>query len=496
MDDDHGNGDSHVRWARLRFAIVGTLLAAPPRRGELKAALEALSEKQWRHPTTSELTTFGFSTVERWFYIARNESKDPVLVLRRRRRKDAGGTPSLVERVRLALVRQHQLYRTWSYQLHYDNLVVVAARDDLGKVPSYSTVVRYMKRHGLRKRPRLGPRGRPGVERAEQRLEDREVRSFEAEYVHGLFHADFHSGSLRVLTPAGEWAVPLLLGVLDDHSRLSCHGQWYLDENTENYVHGVGQAFQKRGLPRAFMEDNGGPMIAAETQGGFERLSIIAEQTLSNSPYQNGKQEVFWAQVEGRLLPMLERVKDLTLAQLNEATQAWLECEYNRKPHSETGEPPLSRFLAGKSVGRPSPSSEELRAAFTMAVTRTQRRSDGTVTVDGVRFEVPSRFRHLERVALRYARWDLSYLLLCDPQSDTVIGRLYPVDKVRNAEGRRRALGPVTPEMAAMPAASPASGMAPLMEKLLADYRATGLPPAYLPKDEIAPRPDDEEDSQ
>jgi len=33
--------------------------------------------------------------------------------------------------------------------------------------------------------------------------------------------------------------------------------------------------------------------------------------------------------------------------------------------------------------------------------------------------------------------------------------------------------------------------MAPLLEKLLSDYRATGLPPAYLPKDETPP---DEED--
>jgi hypothetical protein len=27
--------------------------------------------------------------------------------------------------------------------------------------------------------------------------------------------------------------------------------------------------------------------------------------------------------------------------------------------------------------------------------------------------------------------------------------------------------------------------MAPLLRKLIADYAATGLPPAYLPKDEI-----------
>jgi len=38
------------RWARVRFAIVGPLLAAPPRRRQLKAALRELATRTWRHP--------------------------------------------------------------------------------------------------------------------------------------------------------------------------------------------------------------------------------------------------------------------------------------------------------------------------------------------------------------------------------------------------------------------------------------------------------------
>jgi hypothetical protein len=63
-----------------------------------------------------------------------------------------------------------------------------------------------------------------------------------------------------------------------------------------------------------------------------------------------GKQENFWAQVAGRLLAMLEDVPDLTLGALNDATQAWVEHEYNRKVHSEIGEAPITRFLAGPDV--------------------------------------------------------------------------------------------------------------------------------------------------
>jgi transposase InsO family protein len=482
MADDQSNGGSHVRWARLRFALVGALLAAPPARGELKAALAALAQKRWRHPTTNDLVRFGFSTLERWYYQAKRERKDPVGALRRRVRKDAGRMPSMAERLRLALATQSRQHRSWSYQLHYDNLRVLAKKLALGPVPSYATVWRYMKASGLHKRKRLGPKNAPGVERAEERLEEREVRSFEVEYVGGLFHADFHSGSLQVLTPAGAFVTAFLLAVVDDHSRLCGHAQWYLAESAENYVHGLSQAFQKRGLPRAFMSDRGAAMRAAETREGLARLGVMPTPTLPYSPYQNAKQEVFWAQVEGRLMAMLEGVTDLTLALLNEATQAWVEGEYNRKVHSETNEEPLRRFLDGKSVLRASPSSDELRTAFTMEVERIQRRSDGTVTVEGVRFEVPSRFRHLERLTLRLARWDLSYLVLVDPQTDAVLCRLYPLDRARNADGLRRRVesaGPVVEKPV------PAPGMAPLLEKLMADYKSAGLPPAYLPKDEL-----------
>jgi hypothetical protein len=138
--------------------------------------------------------------------------------------------------------------------------------------------------------------------------------------------------------------------------------------------------------------------------------------------------------------------------------------------------------LRDKDVGRPCPSSEELRLAFCTEETRTQRRSDGTLTVDGRRFEVPSRFRHLERVTVRYASWDLGRMYLVDGQTGKVLDRLYPLDRARNADGQRRALEPVAAPAAF--AGPPAPTVPPLLSKLMSDYAALGLPPAYLPKDE------------
>lgn len=488
---DRRRGSLHDRWAELRFAIVGPLLASPPSRGELVVVLDALSKRVWIHPATGEPVSFGAPTIERWYYQSRNAGFDRVGALRKKVRKDSGTHPSMTPSLRSAVRAQYEAHPTWSYQLHADNLEVVCEEEvsSLGACPSYTTLRRYMKTVGLLRRPRAANSNRPGAERARARLEANEVRSYEATHVHGLWHSDFHFGSRKVLTRAGTREVPKLLGVLDDLSRVGCHAQWYLDEEAESFVHGLCQGFQKRDLPSALMTDNGSAMKAGETQAGLRDLSVEWSPTLEYSPYQNGKQEVFWAQIEGRLLPMLEGVPELTLSLLNEATQAWLELEYNRSPHSEIGMSPVAKMLAGPSVGRPCPGADDLRRAFRLHEARTQRRSDGTVSIEGVRFEVPSRLRHIERLDVRFARWDLSTADVIDAKSRVIIATLYPLDKQRNADGLRRALAPVAGAPA--PAPKPA-GMAPLLRKLIDTHRATGLPPAYLPKHDV----DDDQDNE
>jgi putative transposase len=484
--DKHGSR-VHERWARLRFSIIGQLLAAPPEKGALRASLEELAAREWRHPTTGAPVRFGVSTLERWFYRSRNERQDPVGVLRRKRREDAGKQASMTTALRQALLAQYDAHKGWSAKLHHDNLVALAeTRAALRPVPSYTTVRRFLRARGLTKRRPLTTRQTVGALAATARLDAREVRSYEADYVNGLVHWDCHVGSRKVLTPRGTWQTPVLFGVLDDRSRLACHLQWYLAESAENIAHGLSQAMQKRGLPRAAMSDNGAAMTATEITEGLARLGILHQTTLPYSPYANGKQETLWGQIEGRLMAMLEHVEDLTLAKLNEATQAWVEYDYNRQRHAEIDDTPLARFLAGPNVTRPCPDAATLRLAFTRTERRTLRKSDGTVIIEGRRFEVPNQYRHLSMVEVRYAAWDLTEVHLADLHTGTVLCRLFPQDKTRNASGRRRTLQPITTgTVAVAPASQPsARGMAPLLERLINRQTATGLPPAYLPKDE------------
>lgn len=471
-----------ITWAQLRFSIIGGLLARPPSKGQLSKELQILASRHYRHPSQDKWVSFGASTLERWYYKALNAA-DPIAALDRKQRSDTGQTKVMSPQLLAALQRQYQLYPDWSYKLHSDNLAaLVEQQPQLGQAVSYSTVIRRMHARGWHKKKSKRRHPSPGQVLAAERLQQREVRSFESEYVNALWHLDFHQGR-RVVDVNGQWHTPVALCVLDDHSRLCCHIQWYLNETAEALYHGLMQAFCKRGLPRSLMTDNGAAMIAHETQNGLMRLGITHDTTLPYSPYQNGKQEAFWAQLEGRLIKMLSRVQPLTLEFLNQASQAWIEMEYNRSHHEEINQAPLERYVKAANVSRPSPDAEMIRLAFSVEQNRSQRQSDGTIRINNIRFEIPSRFRHLPKLQVRYHSWDLSMAYLVDQRSKSLLARIYPQDKIKNSQGYRRSLQPA-PEPAHSAIKDDSDPIPPLLRKLLADYAATGLPPAYLPKEE------------
>src|SRR5271166_2412824 len=127
---------SHEQWAHLRFSVIGQLLAAPPAKRALRGELQKLADRDWRHPMTGAPARFSVSTIERWFYRAVKEQHDPVGVLKRKMRSDAGRQSSMSGAVREALFAQYTAHKSWSVQLHYDNLVALAEKSpDLRPVP-------------------------------------------------------------------------------------------------------------------------------------------------------------------------------------------------------------------------------------------------------------------------------------------------------------------------------------------------------------------------
>jgi putative transposase len=408
----------------FRFRILGGLLAKPPNPGELTAALKELAQGTYPTPWNGQEMKPSLRTLKRW-YAAAKASTRPTEVLQSKVRKDKETERVLVEVQKAWVLKMRELQRDWSVALIYDNFILVA--ENL-PAPSYSTILRFMRKKGLVQKVRRG-----------LHKSRRDVRSFEAEFVGELFHMDFHKGSRMVIDTDGTFKTPICMAIIDDKSRLDCHAQWYLNETTEVLCHGLTQALMKRGLPRCFYTDNGAAMKGEELVRGLETLGIKHSKTLPYSPHQNGKQESFWQPLEGRLMKMIPAGR-LKLEDLNQLTQAWIEQDYHCKVHSEIKTAPIERFMKEKGVLRDAPDNETLRKAFRTREKRTVRKNDGTITLDGVRFELPIHYRHLEMVTLKYARWDLGEADVVEESTLKPLHTIYPIDRVGNSSGLRKTL--------------------------------------------------------
>jgi putative transposase len=108
--------------------------------------------------------------------------------------------------------------------------------------------------------------------------------------------------------------------------------------------------------------------------------------------------------VRDQYLVELERRPPADLDELNRSFQAWVEQVYHRRAHSQTGQPPLERFLA---AGVPSvPSQAELSEAFRWSERRTVSKT-GTFGMHRNEYEVDAELAG-QRVELVFDPLDLS----------------------------------------------------------------------------------------
>lgn len=183
MDDHHG-ADLVRRRALLRFAVIGDLLVAPPPKGQLAAALERLATKTWTGVDGAPIR-FARSTIEHWYYTARNAT-DPVRALTAAARSDRGTFKVMDNALLDALEEQYTRYPEWTAKLHADNLAASVRRHHPERVPpSYTTVRRTLRRKGWARQRKVRTEGQ---RQALIRKGSREVRGFEMDHAHALWH--------------------------------------------------------------------------------------------------------------------------------------------------------------------------------------------------------------------------------------------------------------------------------------------------------------------
>ena len=137
-----------------------------------------------------------------------------------------------------------------------------------------------------------------------------------------------------------------LLAYIDDASRLITHAEFYLSQDITSLRNSFKDAVLRRGLPKILYTDNGKIYRSQSFEYLCANLGVTLLHHAVEQAYQKGKIERFFRTVRLRFLSVLKREDLETIEMLNEKFGAWLQNDYQKRPHNGLGgEAPLDYFL-------------------------------------------------------------------------------------------------------------------------------------------------------
>jgi putative transposase len=178
---------------------------------------------------------------------------------------------------------------------------------------------------------------------------------------------------------------PILFAFLDDHSRAVVGWRWALSEDTLRLEAALRSGLAARGVPASIYVDNGAPFVSAQLARACAVLGIRLIHSRPGQPAGRGKIERFFRTVRDGFEVEAARADIGHIRDLNQLFGAWVERDYHRRAHSETGQAPLERFLAS---GPPAPPSlAQLHEAFLWSERRVVTKT-ATVSLHANHYEV------------------------------------------------------------------------------------------------------------
>lgn len=213
-------------------------------------------------------------------------------------------------------------------------------------------------------------------------------RHFEAKYPNEIWQSDVMYGPMVRIETGGKNRQSYLIAILDDHSRMIVHGEFYLSERRESFLDCLRVAVLKRGLPQKLYIDNGSCFRALHLDQVTAQLGIAIKHSRPYTPQGRGKIERWFRYVRENFLQVLQLKEGGSTPKLdfiNQNFSDWVD-EYNAREHSATKQSPLKRYQDGISHVRPAP--EGLLDYFRQIEHRRVKK-DRTVRLMGGVFEVP-----------------------------------------------------------------------------------------------------------
>ena len=250
--------DFEKEMAMFRYAVITPLLHGNDERS-LKKRISEQAAKIWTLPN-GRLRQFSLSGIEDWIYAYR---RDGIAGLSTGQRSDKGDFREIGDEVRSYIDKHIREYPRLKISVMINLMKATGVIVD--NHPSASTIYRYIKTI----RPQ---KGAPLKER----------RSFEAPYAGNLWQTDIMYGPyLPKLNNRGRWTKrqTFLVAIIDDHSRLLCHGEFFFKQDVLAYLSCLKTALQKRGIPEKLYCDNGQVFRSTQVKRIMAELGTIVLHT-------------------------------------------------------------------------------------------------------------------------------------------------------------------------------------------------------------------------
>lgn len=396
----------------LKMRVLGAVESAPGRTNEDR--LKHVAELVFADEEGDE-RQFSWRTIMTWMYRYRNHGVTGIEATGRRDKgKPRKVTPEeLQEAINEAL--PHFRSQTSNRMMIY----------------------RYCIEHGLLRKDRISQTTFYRYCREYELFSDKENRkrlAFSMEHANQLWQADTMYGPY-VPDRKGVKKRTYLIGILDDASRVLCHGEFFFADDTDSLIQALRGAFYKRGIPEQLYVDNGANYKASEITLTCARIGTIRRHTPVRDGAAKGKIERFFRRVREQFLI---RKLDLTsLESLNRQFTEWAEDEYNNTRHGGIGMKPIDRFGLDLKRIRYLTLCETTDELF-YAETERSVKKDNTFSFYNIRYEAPVDCRG-KKIVLRYERKNTRRVIVY--YKDQRMGEAREVDLIANSRrGRKEAL--------------------------------------------------------
>jgi transposase InsO family protein len=377
MTDDQRNQE-----ALFRLSVLGDLVHRQRRRGELKRALAAKALEVWLAPEGPR--RIAAKTIEEWFY-----------------RHKAKGFAALLPSTR----RDHGSIRAIPPDLQ--ELIVAMKREDPGR--SVPLILRELRDAGLMRKNQFGPGAvrrllkQRGLSGPKIEAEATARFRFVAANCGELWQGDACHGPALLDPQSGRPVKVKIFALIDDKSRLVPYIRAGFHETQQDFLAVLLGAIERRGVPRSLLLDNHGSFSGTDVRLACAQLGIHLVFARPYDGASKGKVERFWRTLRAHVLDRFDLTRIVTLDDLNLRLSAWVEGEYNQRPHEGlSGRTPLSVWEEDATEKiRWVEDHAALEAAF---IVKAERRAmnDSTCTFRGKVYEVPTHLRR-EKIVLHHS---------------------------------------------------------------------------------------------